>query len=1082
MSELLPKLKTGHHLGVIAHGKWNEMQEDFLSDLGEGLLLSEPGSIGKKTYSVSSIPTPWARAILFTTALLDDKHPLHPQVRSEWRGMLALLALHKWLPGVRLEANTIELQEQGVYDFEKVLHTLLPRRALKGDVGWNKLTIFSVNGEAVGMTSPTTLVVMREDTPKNFPPAVNWLNTHEDPVRLLKETQIPLFKGWIEQIKVYLGNPGLELDQVLFGLFSPQLAKLSDALGAQPQTPPETTESNGINYGIYACMDKPIKAPAKLPPGPNTMTRLKSLRGNAAGIKPLYLIDSQIAEQWQMAAKEINVFHIYDLAALISPTLLQHGRHRLGNDTLPENGEWRKGEEFFTDKLFVIQRGDAFDQVRMPQGANITHSGMPASPILPIHPELLNYLTPEELEARTTFTASGDNSSYTVTIRIPLEGGDYSISKTYSMVKEQVKTIADVPLIQLWPNFVNPDWHHYVLIYARAAETFLAEPFAFGIEPKLQNIAKKLPGDFTTWVATTAAPPEALFCRYRDEEAGLLLIQKPPRNEGTEANIWKIGVDFGTTRTNIYVSKDGGNPKPMKFSQRYFPITKTDRNIMGFALEILFTNPEEIEWPKLSAFFPHLLNEEYERPFQAILDGNFSYIHPNTGLPFISKLKFDLKWSPDRIDRKWMRILLEQICIQCIAEAAGCGATGVQFFWSYPSAFSNDTTEQLKTSWDSIFENLGKYFTGVIPPHNEDAHLEEAIAAARYFAQDEDCETYFNQGAVCIDVGGATSDISIWQKAKPLYQASLRFAGREIFVDVLKRFLDELLKIFESKTSINVLQDSQKDNDPRKFRERVEIVLEQDGINWQKNLNNYIGHQEVKDFINVLSFGTGALFYYVGLMLRDLKKQGKYKDEEIAHVYIAGNGARIFDWLAGGKFRKDSTIQKVLQGIFESASGLRMTAKQKALITLSGIPKSEAAYGLVGDPRNLNETIEASEGLIAGENYRNNETDQPGNWDSVLENDSFLAVLEVDPSLPQVQGYVNAYNAAIAAAKSKDLKRVKLEEADRHEICQFINQDLINKCNTARDDDPRKVVVEPIFLKAVGKFVQSLARQYTQKD
>ena len=45
---------------------------------------------------IDSIPSMWARPLLFEMALYNDRHPVHTRILGEWRGLLAMLALKEW--------------------------------------------------------------------------------------------------------------------------------------------------------------------------------------------------------------------------------------------------------------------------------------------------------------------------------------------------------------------------------------------------------------------------------------------------------------------------------------------------------------------------------------------------------------------------------------------------------------------------------------------------------------------------------------------------------------------------------------------------------------------------------------------------------------------------------------------------------------------------------------------------------------------------------------------------------------------------------------------------------------------------
>ena len=59
----------------------------------------------------------------------------------------------------------------------------------------------------------------------------------------------------------------------------------------------------------------------------------------------------------------------------------------------------------------------------------------------------------------------------------------------------------------------------------------------------------------------------------------------------------------------------------------------------------------------------------------------------------------------------------------------------------------------------------------------------EAIAFASYF------RNYRNEQLVhtaCLDVGGGTTDLSVWQENKLLHQVSIKFAGQDICTRVMQ--------------------------------------------------------------------------------------------------------------------------------------------------------------------------------------------------------------------------------------------------------------------------------------------------------
>ena len=71
----------------------------------------------------------------------------------------------------------------------------------------------------------------------------------------------------------------------------------------------------------------------------------------------------------------------------------------------------------------------------------------------------------------------------------------------------------------------------------------------------------------------------------------------------------------------------------------------------------------------------------------------------------------------------------------------------------------------------------------------------ESLSSALYFASSKSAP--FTETVVTIDIGGHTSDISIWQDRKLLWRNSMQIAGRHILINFLNenpKFIDVLAK------------------------------------------------------------------------------------------------------------------------------------------------------------------------------------------------------------------------------------------------------------------------------------------------
>src|SRR5690606_5342198 len=57
---------------------------------------------------LKSVPSPWARLLLFEQALYSELHPVHHKIVSEWRGLLGVVALDQYLK-LGLEAAPVDV-------------------------------------------------------------------------------------------------------------------------------------------------------------------------------------------------------------------------------------------------------------------------------------------------------------------------------------------------------------------------------------------------------------------------------------------------------------------------------------------------------------------------------------------------------------------------------------------------------------------------------------------------------------------------------------------------------------------------------------------------------------------------------------------------------------------------------------------------------------------------------------------------------------------------------------------------------------------------------------------------------------
>lgn len=167
---LLPERRTDREASAIgplsSAGEWVGDPGAVLGKLAKALKVRGKFKPKENVRSIDSIPDIWARPLLFKTALFNETHPLHEKVVTEWRGLLAMLALKERLR-LPLYTELLQTSDSDPSNLVKVANQLLPSLEFAQDTPWNQVHLLfygikpqskADKGNVIGMTSPATLV------------------------------------------------------------------------------------------------------------------------------------------------------------------------------------------------------------------------------------------------------------------------------------------------------------------------------------------------------------------------------------------------------------------------------------------------------------------------------------------------------------------------------------------------------------------------------------------------------------------------------------------------------------------------------------------------------------------------------------------------------------------------------------------------------------------------------------------------------------------------------------------------------------------------------------------------------------
>ena len=1074
---LLPRLTVNNQVTTFGHaGRWEKRESAELERISEGLDVADTKIASAE---VDSIPSMWARPLLFEMALYDTRHPMHTRVLGEWRGLLATLALKEWCD-FPLTTEQIAIKDlkssPDAEDFLQALQKLLPPTTsdtiLDPTTTWEMLNIILFNGKPIGITSPTTLVCTAVSCFGRIS-GVPWFNEDkqkrclEDPVSKLTSFEKEAVAGWLQ----YLSEHTLELPKgKLKASLNGILNSFMEDLDGAPAVPPSLSHTSlGLTQDLFRCLNKPVESREL----PSSVELVPSL--NKQPETKLLVFDQDIPDTWGVKRQNVLVWKGKTLATTQSFS----GTSKLA---LPTHVHLRRAQDFFTDKLFVINQGKAFHDhsTLVSKGsANLNFNGISVTPILPITEELLTYLNVSDLNERLTFNQQND--SIVVSLRLTLSGINgqnlnFDISKEYNAVN--VTPISTGPVLAIWPNLRTPDWKTYYTYFTTAdQDAFYAKPFLAESERSAPQTFSDLDsrGNVEKEITKTEYFPEAILCEYKGVKAGILLLSVPEEKRSIDGTEWSVGVDFGTSSTTVYNKKGDTDPQQVAFEDRLLRITDPLTNPDSTFYDNFFS-PKSEQTPFFS-LFQKLGNRKPDEP---LLDGHIYFLPSYKELSDAENIVHDLKWSTRAIDREHLKVFLKQLCLQVAAEAIDDNATEIHWNFSHPLAFTERDRGLFERIWKEV-EAACEHATGlsqeVVTPAQS-----ESVVTAKFFAsgpQNEYATGGFASGAVCIDIGGETSDISIWQDNHLYWQTSIRFAGRHIFLNLFRDNPEFLKNFGVDDEDIELLKMAPTGEDDE-FYTQADAVIQDKGQEWLDKLATVSDEPAIQPFLQLISLGVAGLLYYVGLLLDYLSQNETDFKSEIPSIYIGGNGSKILHWMAEGSFNHDtiaSRCRENLKCVIREAS--RFDDDNNRGIEISRYPKEEAAYGLVaaGTPLKWDKT---QFNILAGERFTKNGIAYK--WNEILTAERLKKRLSVHKNqLEQIENFIESFNAGLGKEINMPVNLNETLSGGLHgsaTVRDIIFEELENIFQGFSDEDPEDISVEPLFILALKALLEAKTRRW----
>jgi hypothetical protein len=622
--------------------------------------------------------------------------------------------------------------------------------------------------------------------------------------------------------------------------------------------------------------------------------------------------------------------------------------------------------------------------------------------VWPVSEKLLELYTPEQLNKMLSIKKEKDSVFVTLTLEVMGKMRTHSVTKAYRTkhIWDDDRRIDDtgvcsifetrrLPFWAVWPyaKIINNQdmsvWQRYTFFCVdhvyNNAPVFTIEPFfargsSGGLKKRNLSTINENAKEFY-YRRCTELP--AAF-RIIEQTGGRPLYRgaiflNPPQEKRLQTSTWNVGVDFGTTSTSVYYNAGvHSQPDFLQLLTEYHwkgehdVEPETAGGKLETSLEILCNSGDKDFLDQYFIDEQCLSQKGYTTTFEElenttgstddiIFDSGRIFWHNYKTFKNVNAvegrrehLKSGIKWENDK---KWAARYLNQMLTQISYRAIEQKVSEIHWFFSYPTAFSSDD----KTSFNERLKMLIgalKYETGLKHDfEGGDGLLTESVAAAIFFRNKTPMFSTF----LCLDIGGGTSDISIWVRRDLKFQTSVKFASRDMFVTPLQNLLERqsvLDKVCSSNVSDGIhtmLRYGHKDVGKDSIPFLIETVLFEYLSTFKKRLDDLQAEDKaaLHHFVYLVYIAyAGLIFYLVNIIVVLLNNdfESDRIDREITEIVLglSGKGSKLTEWIEN----YCRPIYKTAESLIREKTGCEITFNPQFQADAA---KTETAYGLICD-------------------------------------------------------------------------------------------------------------------------------------
>ena len=1073
--------------GGAQAGEWEGKTQQNLGIIANCLVYQV------STKQVNSLPSPWSRALQFEQAVLKSRYPTRSALLEELFGCLACLGLWEMF-GLRMEAQRVSLPEfadqtdDATGPFARSLVSSMPEKSASlshhpdNRNPWEVVYVFRLQDTVIGFSSPSTLIcpAVHISTPIQ---GMGWTNDGRlsSPVNFLGGPQRQALANWFSHVK----NGIMNADDLYNQTTASEMAGVLNQFIQQLNTEHLSTPTLSDNARIVNLPSRPIaisllSRPAKGGDSPSQATLEIADRMNDqlpdTPTQPIVLVDPEMPNKLGENASSIC---LYKSATLES----------IGFDAKQLERQYGQEitvitpDDIFLEELYLVPEEQALQNSWLSSRLEGVPrvNGEAVTPLLPLKPSTRNLFSSKELQSRCELRViqSSVSSELEIRVQLPIKGrrDGYLVSRSYPLKEENV-IAEDLPVITLWPYVSDENWSMYYLFCEDTPSSLTVDGFS--------DYSRSGRDDQQVKYFTSQHFPDLVRLKERSEDRGLLPVIPPTQTNDTRSQ-WQVGIDFGTSFTNFYIDK-GAGPEREHLETRVISLTQSQREARQRLLNQYFI-PEELLPNTENASNPPTATAISTRGWTEILGETPELFHearlhvPSPSDFGGAEIRTGFKWD----ELQYQKPFLKQLALLISANAAASGASDIQWSISYPSVFSKNEVARYKRLWSSLCDDLSRH-TGL--RHNiksiglENAMETEAVAFASYFGNFQNKQMIHTS---CLDIGGGTTDISIWQANTLVHQVSIPFAGRDISSQLLRRKPSFLKSLFPPSLTTGISDDEAKARQDRNFTSRLDNIMRYGSDELLNGRLDILVNQEssmqrpLQQYLSLLGIGFGGIYYYLGKVLKVLRDEGKLTRNTPTPVYVGGNGGRLMNWIdASSTFQRGGDLDLLLERLQIKASKCETG---NGSTTMSNAYKDETACGLISSGINLVGNFNPeNDFMICGSNLRINDMSFSP-YDRVQLSDTLGRIERYDiPDLEAIKEFADEYDRSISELNIKTLTPIRqLCEPDK--LWSEVDTEKARLCEAKipRSKEMNDLEPEPGFIIGLKALTNTLGQIWAER-